>query len=325
MIPSPVLNIAIQAVRKAGALAVRHFDNRHQLQVREKSPGDFVSNADTEVEKELVYQLKRANREYGFLLEEKGGRLAAEGWQWIIDPIDGTANFLRGIPHFALSVALALDGEVVSGVVYQPVLDELFFAERGRGAFLNNQRLRVNDPKELGQALLATGFPLRRRDRLEPYLKVFTTLLPECADLRRDGSAALDLAYTAAGRYDGYFELNLHPWDVAAGALLVREAGGFVTSVGGNENFLTTGDVVAASPRTHERLLAVMRECGLREAVPPPVARLVNAEGASLDETAPRRRLGVRRNEGASGARGEGERPARPARPRKPSGEGEGS
>ncbi|MBF0611247.1 MAG: inositol monophosphatase [Magnetococcales bacterium] len=260
---SPVLNVIVRAVRKAGQTALRHFDFRHQLEVKQKGRNDPVSNADTDVERELLYHLNKAYPTYGVLAEEGGETGSSEAGQWIIDPIDGTTNFLHGIPHFAVSVALLLEGEIQVGVVYNPVTDELFSAEKGRGAFLNDRRIRVRDNRNLSQSLLATGFPSRNPDALEGFLASLRKFLLLTEGVRRDGSAALDLAYTAAGRFDGYWESRIHPWDVAAGSLLVQEAGGFVSDFQGGRNFLYSGAILAANPILHGRMLEVLREVGL--------------------------------------------------------------
>ncbi|MBF0163095.1 MAG: inositol monophosphatase [Magnetococcales bacterium] len=260
---SPPMNIALRAAFKAGALAREWFDRRHELEVREKGKNDLVTSADLAVEEEIVFQLKKAYPKYGVLAEEKGGKLPTDRPCWIVDPIDGTLNFAHGLPHFAISIALLEEGKLVSGLVHDPMRDETFVAERGRGAYLNDRRIRVTDRRSLQGALLATGFPHRRLDRLPGYLKAFESFFPLVADQRRLGSAALDLAYVAAGRYDGFWEMGLAPWDIAAGALLVREAGGMVSDFANEENFLISGNVVAAHNAVHDEMLALIRQAGL--------------------------------------------------------------
>ncbi|MBF0424549.1 MAG: inositol monophosphatase [Magnetococcales bacterium] len=262
---SPILTVITRAARKAGIIALRHFDRRHELTIREKHRHDFVSEADTNVEKEILYHLRKAYPQYGVLAEESSSdKSLPQGWYWIIDPIDGTTNFLRGISHFAISIALAQDNDVMAGAVFDPVLDELFTAERGRGAFLNDHRLRVASTTTLTDAFLATGFPVRDLSLRQRYLPSFAALLTASGPgLRRSGCAALELAYTAAGRFDGFWELGLSPWDIAAGVLLVREAGGFVSDLNGGNGFLGSGDVVAANPILHAELLATVQRSGL--------------------------------------------------------------
>lgn len=262
---SPTINLMTRTVRKAGQIALRHFDRPDRMEVREKSPNDFVTTADLEVEREIIYHLKKAHPDYGVNAEETGGNQSGEH-RWIIDPIDGTTNFLRGIPHFALSVALAKGDQVISGVVYDPVKDELFSAERGQGAFLNNRRIRVNRVSSLKSSLLCTGFPVKDKQGLEAYLELFNKVFLAAAGVRRAGSAALDLAYTAAGRLDGFWESRLSPWDVAAGSLLVQEAGGMVTDFDAREGWLASGTVLAASPVIHKELLRIMKETGVVQA-----------------------------------------------------------
>ncbi|OSM06100.1 putative inositol-phosphate phosphatase [Magnetofaba australis IT-1] len=261
--------MAIRAARSAGRIAARHFDERHRLEVHEKAPMDLVTSADIAVERELIEQLMRAYPDYAILAEESGrhDNRKAKGWQWIIDPIDGTANFAHGMPHFGISVALAKDGEVQAGLVFDPLRDELFVAEKGRGAFLNDRRIRVSDETRLAHALLATGFPFRKPKLKEPYLKAFAAMLQQTGELRRAGSASLDLAYVAAGRYDGYFEMRLSPWDIAAGVLLVTEAGGFVTDLNGGNAYLTSGDVVAGSPAMQPQVLDALRAVDLHRVI----------------------------------------------------------
>ncbi|MBF0624268.1 MAG: inositol monophosphatase [Magnetococcales bacterium] len=266
MLHSPVMNLAVRAARKAGALALRYFDRREQLQVREKAAHDFVSEADTRVEREILYHLRKGYPQYGVLAEESADPARRPtGHHWIIDPIDGTTNFLRGLPHFAISIALAEDDQVLAGLVYNPVQDELFTAEKGAGAFFNGHRIRVTNIPHLADAFLATGFPVRERGLRQAYLKSFGPLLLSSGPgVRRAGSAALDLAYTAAGRFDGFWEMNLCVWDIAAGILLVREAGGFVSDFNGGNGFLESGDVVAAGPGLHPRMLEKIRAAGLK-------------------------------------------------------------
>ncbi|MBL8699955.1 MAG: inositol monophosphatase [Alphaproteobacteria bacterium] len=242
-----IYTVMERAVRKAARGLVRDFGEVEHLQVSVKGPGDFVSNADRNSERILREELERARPGYGFLMEE-GGEIAGDGTnRWIIDPLDGTTNFLHGIPQFCISVALERSGEVVAGIVYNPIQDELYWAERGHGAFLNERRLRVSGRRNLEDALIGTGIPFGDRGDHAVYLRTLAAVMNRTAGTRRAGAAALDLAYVAAGRLDGFWEFGLHPWDIAAGMILIREAGGFVEDLGGRENPMKTGNVLAAN------------------------------------------------------------------------------
>jgi myo-inositol-1(or 4)-monophosphatase len=246
MLRSPLLNVMIKAARHAGRTLKRDFGEVEHLQVSLKGPANFVSAADRRVEEMLREELLRARPGYGFLGEEGGRQEGTDRTHtWIVDPLDGTTNFLHGIPQFAISIGLERDGAIVAGVVYNPANDELFTAERGKGAFLNDRRLRVAARRRLAEAVIACGLPHYGRGDLELGRRELTAVQEKVAGLRRFGSAALDLAWTAAGRLDGYWERNLSPWDVAAGLLLVREAGGFVTDIDGGDAVMRTGDIVA--------------------------------------------------------------------------------
>jgi len=260
---SAIINVMAMAVDKAGRSLVRDFGEVEQLQVSRKGPADFVSSADRRAERILRKALTQAHPEFGMLLEESG---TVEGTddrhRWIIDPLDGTTNFLHGLPHFCISVALERDGQVVAGVVYDPVKDELFWAERGIGAYVNDRRLRVSSRSRIREGIFATGIPfLEIQDRSEhgKYLGQLGNVMGECSGIRRFGSAALDLAYVAAGRYDGYWENGLHPWDVAAGVLLVREAGGLVTDIAGRRYELGVTDICAGNDYLHQPLRKLLR------------------------------------------------------------------
>lgn len=245
---SPLINVMILAAEKAGKALIRDFGEIEQLQVSRKSLGDFVSTADTRAEKILVQELQKARPKFGFLLEESGVINGEESHtRWIIDPLDGTTNFLHGIPHFAISIGLETHGEIVAGVIFNPVTDELFWAEKGKGAFLNQRRLRVSGRRHLDEALLATGTPLGSRNNTKKFIDLIEIIMPVTAGLRRFGAAALDLAFVAAGRYEGYFEMNLKPWDIAAGIILVKEAGGYICDFNGDKNFLQNGNVIAGN------------------------------------------------------------------------------
>ncbi|MBF0127216.1 MAG: inositol monophosphatase [Magnetococcales bacterium] len=260
---SPPVNIAVRTARKAGILARSQFDRRHELQVRAKGRNDPVTSADLAVEEEILRELKRAYPQYGVLAEEQGATGKRDRPCWIVDPIDGTLNFLHGVPHFAISIALAEGNTLLGGVVYDPMRDELFVAERGRGAYLNDRRVRVTQPTGLTGALIATGFPCRRPQWFERYQKAFAGFYEQVGDQRRQGAASLDLAYVAAGRYDGFWEIGLSPWDIAAGALLVLEAGGLVSDFSGAGDYLQNGHVVAAHNNLHGPMRAILNQAGL--------------------------------------------------------------
>ncbi|KIL99918.1 Inositol-1-monophosphatase [Paramagnetospirillum magnetotacticum MS-1] len=248
------------AARKASRNLVRDYGEVEHLQVSKKGPADFVSSADLKTEKALRAELKKARPGFGFLLEE-GGEIAGDdtSHRWIIDPIDGTTNFLHGIPNFCISIALERDGELIAGVVYQPLGDEMFHAEKGAGAFLNERRLRVSARRKLEDTLIATGIPFIGRPGHETFLKELAAVMPQVAGIRRFGSAALDLAYVAAGRCDGYWETGIKPWDIAAGIVLVKEAGGYVTDFQGGSKMLDNGEILAANDHLHQPLLKLLR------------------------------------------------------------------
>src|SRR5436190_8909259 len=258
---SPVINVMANAALKAARGLRRDFGEVEQLQVSVKGPGDFVSTADLRAERTLKSELSRARPGYGLLFEEGG---ASEGsdphHRWIVDPLDGTTNFLHGIPHFAISIGLERDGEVVAGVVYEPTRDEMFWAEKGIGAYLNDRRLRVSARRQLAEAVIGTGLPFGDRIDQPKYLATLARVMAATSGVRRLGAAALDLAYVAAGRFDGFWEYKLFPWDIAAGLLLVREAGGFVSDLSGGQAMMTNGDVLAANGHLHLPLAAMLRE-----------------------------------------------------------------
>ena len=259
MAQSPAMNVMRAAVEKAGRALRRDFGEIENLQVSKKGPGDFVTNADLKAEKILFEELSQARPGYGFLMEEKG---AIEGsdttHRWIIDPLDGTTNFMHGIPHFAISVALERDGTLVAGIVYNPITDEMFFAERGQGAYGPSGRLRVAGRDKLADAILASGAPHGERAGRDEFIDEMQSLLPNIAGLRRFGAAALDLAYVAAGRFDGFWERGLAPWDMAAGIVLVRESGGLVSDLTNRQKMLDDGNIIAANEAIHAQLLKAM-------------------------------------------------------------------
>ncbi len=251
----PMLNIALRAARHAGDFIVRKINKLPELRVEVKAQNDYVSEVDREAEARIIEDLLKAYPGHGILAEESGAIEGDGEFRWIIDPLDGTTNYLHGLPHYAVSIACEHRGRLAHGVIYDPYRQELFAASRGDGATLNNRRIRVSNPKKLDATLLATGFPFRNPAQLDEFLRVFSAFFTSASDIRRAGSAALDLAYVAAGRLDGYWESGLQSWDLAAGALLVREAGGLVTDYNGNEHFLENGQVVAANPKLITEML----------------------------------------------------------------------
>ncbi|MBC7985222.1 MAG: inositol monophosphatase [Sphingomonadaceae bacterium] len=258
---SGLLTLMERAARKAGQRLRRDFGEVEHLQVSRKGPADFVSKADQRSERTLYDELLRARPDWGFVLEE-GGVIEGDPVKprWVIDPLDGTSNFLHGIPHFAISIAAQEPlpgggwGEVTTGLVYQPITDESFWAEKGRGAWIQSQRLRVSARRDLADALIATGIPYKGHGDLDRWNAIHDAIAHEVAGVRRFGAAALDLAWVAAGRYDGYWEADLHPWDVAAGILLVREAGGYVTDFRGGDQMIERSEFLAAAEGMHSKL-----------------------------------------------------------------------
>ncbi len=243
----PIVNIAVRAARKAGTIISRSAEQLDQLTVVTKSPKDFVSEVDISAETEIIRTIHKAYPDHGILAEESGEQQSEHEYLWIIDPLDGTTNFLHGFPQYAVSIGVQYRGRLEHAVIYDPTRDELFTASRGTGAQLNNRRLRVTSRKNLHGALLGTGFPFRDQRYLDAYLDTFKALVKDTAGIRRPGSAALDLAYVAAGRLDGFWEIGLNSWDMAAGCLLIEEAGGQVCDFSGGEDYLKTGNIVAGN------------------------------------------------------------------------------
>ena len=254
----PTLNIAVRAARSAGNVIIRNLDRLDSLAVHTKDRNDFVSEVDQQAEQAIIYTLRKAFPDHGILAEESGLR-EGDDYQWIIDPLDGTTNFLHGFPQFAVSIALRHKGRLEQGVVYDPLRQELFTATRGAGAMLNDRRLRVTKRKSLEGALLGTGFPFKAQHHLETYLDMFRALFPHTAGIRRPGSAALDLAYVASGRLDGFWEIGLNTWDMAAGVLLIQEAGGLSSDFLGGHSYLESGNLVAGSPKVFTDILKTIR------------------------------------------------------------------
>jgi len=252
-----MLNIAVKAARRAGNLIHRAADNIDHLTVTKKSHADYVSEVDRAAERTIVETLLQAYPNHAILAEEGGAQGQSE-YMWIIDPLDGTTNFLHGVPQYAVSIALQHNGVLTQAVVYDPTKNDLFTATRGSGAFLNDKRIRVSKRKELTDSLIGTGFPYTRFEHMDAYLAIFKDVMQHSAGLRRPGAASLDLAWTAAGRYDGFFETGLKQWDIAAGALLIQEAGGIVSDLAGNPNHLASGHICAGNPHIHEQLIKLM-------------------------------------------------------------------
>ncbi len=250
----PVVNVMVKAARAAGTLILRHMGKLDALNVVEKARQDYASEVDAAAEAEIIRELRRAFPDYAILAEESGA-MGKGKHTFVIDPLDGTSNYLRGLPHFCVSIALVENGEPIHGVVFDPLRNELFTASRGAGALLNDRKIRIGDRKDLAGSLIITGFPPRERKRLAPQLDVISKLLVEAEDIRRTGSAALDLAYVACGRADAYFEAGVKPWDIAAGLLLVREAGGRVCDLQGRtDRLLDAGQIVAGNLKIGEQL-----------------------------------------------------------------------
>lgn len=261
MANSATINVMVGAARKAARSLVRDFGEVEQLQVSRKGPADFVTNADLRAEKILIAELQRARPAFGILAEESGATAGDDPRnRWIIDPLDGTLNFMHGLPHFAISIGLERAGEIVAGVIYNPVTDDCFVGEKGQGAFLNNRRLRVSGRRMLQEAVLATGIPFHGSAGHAEFLREISRVMPQVAGIRRFGAAALDLAYVAAGRFDGFWETGLQPWDIAAGIVIVREAGGFVTECNGGPDMLRSGSVLATNDGLQMPLAKLLKE-----------------------------------------------------------------
>ncbi|MCJ8140369.1 inositol monophosphatase family protein [Falsirhodobacter halotolerans] len=254
------LNVMIKAARKAGRSLVKDFREVENLQVSSKGPGDFVSKADREAERIIKEELMTARPTYGWLGEETGETAGQDPTRrWIVDPLDGTTNFLHGLPHWAVSIALEHKGEIVAGVVFDAAKDEMFWAEKGAGAWMNDQRLRVSGRRQMIEAIFATGVPFGGTGTLPATLQDLARLMPVCAGVRRWGAAALDLAYVAAGRYDGYWERGINAWDLAAGLILVREAGGLVSGIREGQDPVETGSVIVGNEALFEPFRKIIR------------------------------------------------------------------
>ncbi len=254
------LNVMVEAAEKAGRSLVRDFGEVENLQVSRKGPGDFVSTADHKSEKVIIAVLEKARPDYSFLLEESGEiKKKDSDFRWIVDPLDGTTNFLHGIPHWAISIALEKEGEIVAGVIYDPIKDELYTAEKGTGAYMNNRRMRVAGRNALADSLITVG-----TEKSATFFGDISATASAVGGIRRMGSACLDLAYVASGRFDAFWERGLHPWDAAAGSLLVREAGGYVTDFDGGKNFIYGRSIIAANSSLHAELIAKLKASGTK-------------------------------------------------------------
>jgi myo-inositol-1(or 4)-monophosphatase len=255
----PMLNMAVKAARRAGSIITRASEDINSLTVTHKNFNDFVSEVDLASEREIIRVLKEAYPRHGFLGEETGLSEQVENI-WIIDPLDGTTNFLHNYPQYCVSIALQQKGEITQAVIYDPNRNNLFTASKGRGAFLNDRRIRVSKKIKLQDSMLGTGFPFRDFTHLPAYLKIFEELVRGTSGIRRPGSAALDLAYVAAGWFDGFWEIGLSPWDIAAGSLLVREAGGIVSDFSEKDGWLKSGNIVASTPKIYEPLIKIIQQ-----------------------------------------------------------------
>lgn len=257
----PMLNIAVRAARGAGQLIVKNFAEPEKVETMQKGMNDLVTNIDREAEQIIIQTIKKSYPDHCFIAEESGVTNGTDAdYQWVIDPLDGTTNFVKGIPHFAVSIALKVKGRAEVAVVFDPIRNELFTASRGSGAQLNGYRMRCGTARDLSGTVLGTAFPHRQRHHYQSYLTMFNAIFQECADIRRAGAASLDLVYVAAGRLDGYWEIGLKPWDSAAGELIAREAGALVTDFGGGHNYDKSGNIVCGNPRVVKALLSKIRQ-----------------------------------------------------------------
>lgn len=253
----PLINIGVSAARSAGNYIMRHLDRVPQLAVERKGRNDFVTQVDRNAEAEIVKIIHKAYPQHAILGEE-GGKIGDNEVVWIVDPLDGTTNFLHGLPHFAVSIGIQVKGKLEHGVIYAPCTQDLYIASRGAGATLNNRKLRVSGAKDMDETLVGTGVPLREAN-LDAYLPMLRNVVANTAGVRRAGCASLDLAYVAAGRLDAFWELNLKPWDIAAGIVLVHEAGGIVTEIYGQPDVMSTGHILAATPKLHPNFAELLR------------------------------------------------------------------
>jgi myo-inositol-1(or 4)-monophosphatase len=300
----PMLNVAVIAARKAGSIINRASLDLDQLKVSTKSANDFVTEVDHKAEEAIIETLLTAYPGHGILAEESGRTHGAKNseYVWIIDPLDGTTNFIHGLPFYAVSIALAYRDQVQQAVVYDPTRNDLFYASKGRGAFLNDKRLRVSKRTRMSESLIGTGFPFRKGDNFQRYVKMFTEIMQNCAGVRRPGAAALDLCYVAAGYYDGFFETGLSPWDIAAASLMITEAGGLIGNFTGESDFLYQREVVAGNPKVYGQMVSILAPYSI--AIKEGAASAPAAEGApqqtpedaliATSTEAPKKRTAVR-------------------------------
>ncbi len=302
----PMLNVAIKAARAAGALINRASLDLEALRINTKSPNDFVTEVDHAAEGVIIETLLGAYPDHGILAEESGRTHGAKHseYVWIIDPLDGTTNFIHGLPMYCVSIALTHRGVVQQAVVYDPTRNDLFYASKGRGAFLNDRRLRVSKRTRMSDALIGTGFPFRRGDNFKRYVKMFEEVMQHCAGLRRPGAAALDLCYVAAGYYDAFFETGLQPWDVAAGSLIITEAGGLIGNFTGEADYLHQREVVAGNPKIYAQLVTILSPYTrvIKDEEPAAAAAPMAATEAATEAAAPvakkRAPVRIKRDEG---------------------------
>ncbi len=255
----PIVNIAAQAAEAGGLVIERAFERLDRVQVESKTTNDFVTEVDRAAEAAIIEVIQQYYRDKHHILSEEIGSVGPEGadFQWIIDPLDGTTNFIHGFPQFAISIAVKIRGRLEHGLIYDPISREMFYASRGKGAFLNKTRIRVSDRPTFAGTLIGTGFPFKKdqMETVDSYLGMFKAIMTEAAGIRRPGSAALDLAYVACGRLDGFWEMNLKPWDIAAGIVIVREAGGLISDLKGGETYLESGNILTANPKLFKQML----------------------------------------------------------------------
>ncbi len=254
----PIVNIATRAARQAGDIIMRSTERMDKLTITNKSENDYVTEVDQKAEQEIIHAIRKAYPDHAILAEESGHTEGSAEFEWVIDPLDGTTNYLHQFPQYSVSIAVKQKGRLEHAVVYDPLKDEIFSASRGAGAQMNGRRLRVSPAKGLEGALLGTGFPFKDQRYLDIYLQMLKTMIIPSAGIRRAGSAALDLAYVAAGRLDGFWELNLKPWDMAAGLLLIQEAGGMVSDIKGGHNIFETGHVIAGNPKVFKAMVKAL-------------------------------------------------------------------
>lgn len=255
----PIVNIAVKAARAAGDIIIRAADRLDKIQITEKRPNDYVTEIDQQAEREIINTIRKAHPSHAILAEESG-EISGKDYTWIIDPLDGTRNFIHGFPHFAVSIGIMYKGKIEHGVIYDPIRQELFSASRGKGARLNEHRIRVSKTSQLEKCLLGTGFPFHHSpEHIQAQLNTLQTLIPICGDVRRAGAATLDLAYVACGRLDGFWELNLKPWDITAGALLIKEAGGLVCDMEGGEDYLKSGNIIGGNIKIVKHILKTIK------------------------------------------------------------------